>query len=148
MYRSKMVIIVFPRNKRLTREQLVKHGAIDGIMSLMSVGGTIESGKLVFELSEDPGKDGIPLNWFTGDSHFRVEVTRVLEEKDYNTLYHWCCEGGVPVFRGEENGEGAVMVIGPHWEHIIDEIIERAIPSKKAVRQFAPQKRKEETGKK
>ena len=149
MFKSKMVIVMYPRERKMVKEQLVVQAAIAAIMSLMSVGGKIESAvavrglELIFPISDNPEKPGIPQNWFTGDSHFRVEVVRITNNADYQSLYHWCKESSIPVFRGEEDGEATMMVIGPSWESAIDEMFSRAIPLHGTVRVFASKKKKE-----
>lgn len=149
MFKSKMVIVMYPRKRKMVKEQLIMQTAITAIMSLMSVGGKIESAvtpgglELIFPMSDNPEKPGIPQNWFTGDSHFRVEVVRITNDADYQALYHWCKESSIPVFRGEEDGAATMMVIGPSWENRIDEMFTRAVPLHGTVRVFASKKKEE-----
>ena len=157
MYKSKMVIVIYPRKRRMTKEQLVQQAAITGVMSLMSIGGKIESSgreggglELRFPISGNPNDPGLPQNWFTGDSHFRVEVKRITNtdvktaRKDYQSLYHWCKEAKIPVFCGEEDSEATMMVIGPYWVGPIEKILSRAFPFPHTVKDFAAKPKDEE----
>lgn len=147
--KSKMVIVAYPRTKKLSKEQLIRQCSITSIMSMMSIGGKIGlSGVLAFQLKDEPGEkpiyakgstieNGLPRGWFIGDSQFQLETKRVMKADNYHTLYEWCKRGGVPVFSGEWDGEPSVMAIGPYWSKEIDELFERAIPLKKDIRDFA-----------
>ena len=141
--KSKMVIVIYPRKKgKLTKEQLVRQGAINSIMSLMSISGSLESGRLVFRLSDNPEQPGIPIGWFVGDSHFKTEVIRIMKKEDINTIFYWCQAEKIPAARGEINSEESVMVIGPYWTRRIDAIISRVISSKGVVRSLTTEKKK------
>lgn len=135
--KSKMVIVVFRRVHKLNKEQSLSQSAITAIMAMMSIGGIVgPDSKLVFELRDEPGGRGLPRGWFIGDSQFAIEVKRIMAQESYHTLYEWCKREGVPVFSGECDGESSLMVIGPYWENIIDELFVRAVPLEKDLRPF------------
>lgn len=137
--KSKIVVVWYPRKKKLTKEQMSLQSVITGDMALMSVGGVIKpDSKLVFELRDGPTSKGLPRGWFSGDSQFNIEGKRVMSPEGYNTLYHWAKGAGVPVFSGEFLGEPSLMVIGPYWADEIDELFARAIPLKQDIRPISP----------
>jgi hypothetical protein len=133
--KAKIVVIAAPRTRKLTKGQIFGEGAITGIMSMMSIGGTIEQ-DLVFKLRDEPGKVGLPRTWFNGDSQFIKEILRVMNQESYDTLYQWAKTAGIPAFSGEIDGEPSCMVLGPYWADDIDDLIARAIPIKTDIRPY------------
>lgn len=136
MRQSKMVVIIYPREKKLTKPQLVHQVAINACMSLVSVSGTIEGDRLAFSLITELEETGIPRNWFMGGSHFHTEAKRVLQAEEVDTIYHWCNQEEIPASRGELDGEGSVLVVGPYWANLIDDIIERSVAGDSSVREY------------
>jgi len=136
--KSKMVIVVYPRKKKLTKEQIIREVAVNSILALLSTGGSINTGRLTFQLTELPMNPGIPIGWFAGDSQFNIEVIRIMKEQDFKTLYYWCKSESekVPVSLGITDKEESVLVIGPYWGDKIDSLISRSISSISSVRPF------------
>lgn len=138
MNSSKMVIVIYPRTRKLTKEELAEQCSLTAIMAMMSIGGTISQGStLAFDLKDKPGSKGLPRGWFTGDSQFAIETKRVMSAENYHTLYEWCKREGVPAFSGECSDEPSVMVIGPYWNDTVDELFTRAVPLDKNIRPYS-----------
>lgn len=139
---SKVTIVTYPREVKLTKEQLAKTSAVAGAMAALSVGGAFVQGNdgeyLSVKMSSSPDHRGLPRNWFTGDSFFRIEIKRVLTADGFNTLFHWARAEKVPCFKAEINGEEpALLVIGPYWSSVIDDLINRAITAGSDIREFS-----------
>lgn len=136
--RSKRVLIFFPRTNKLTKDQIADQAATVAQMAMLSIGGTISpTSELTFKLRDEPGSVGLPRGWFSGDSQFASENKRVMSKEGYRTLYQWCKREGVPAWSGEIDGEESLMVIGPYWEDIIDELLARAVPLDRDIRSYS-----------
>jgi len=133
-----MYVVLFPREKKLTKAELAKEVAVTTAMALVSSGGIVDSGRLMFRLfrSPDEGADGVPYGWFAGESNFNVVVIRLLNALDFHTLYEYCNVNKVPVSRGNYKGDWSCMVIGPYWDRVIEGYLSLSVPQKSNLRRF------------
>ncbi len=135
---SKMLIVVFPRKKKLTKEQLAIEVARCTSISMVSAGKLDEKGNLHIDLldyrDQDLRRTGLPREWFNGD--YNVEVSRILEPSIYKFLYYYCNAKQIPVFNGVLDEEDSCLVIGPYWAEIINEALNFSISRPSQMRTY------------
>ena len=141
--RSKMVIVLYPRERKMNKAQIAREVAINAAMAMLSVADHKGMTEALLRFRYGPGESepSLPVGWFMGgdESGFVVEIKRFPNTNAvnaYNTLYHWCTTERLPVSRGELDGEGSCMVIGPYWSEKIDELLDRAFAQDVDMRTF------------
>ena len=137
--RSKLVVVFYPREKKMTKAQIAKEIAVNACMSMMSTVDHRGPKAALMNFGFDPAdpQGGLPAEWFGSERLAEsVSLHRAMDSNGYNTLFHWCQSEGVPAARGELDGEGTCWEIGPYWSEKIDELLERAFVKETSLRDF------------